>query len=82
MTIFECGGAAIGLSVMHRIVDASTLSTFLNEWAAINREGNDSAFTGPGFNSCSLFPALGLRPFGVGLPWCVKQVRHKEIFIW
>ncbi|KAI3763217.1 hypothetical protein L1987_53670 [Smallanthus sonchifolius] len=62
VTEFECGGVAIGASATHRIVDASTLCTFLNEWAAMNRGENETELTGPGFNSSSLFPAYGVGP--------------------
>ncbi|XP_071686791.1 pelargonidin 3-O-(6-caffeoylglucoside) 5-O-(6-O-malonylglucoside) 4'''-malonyltransferase-like [Rutidosis leptorrhynchoides] len=61
VTKFECGGLALGVSATHKLVDASTLCTFLNHWAAINREENEIEFSGPGFNSSSLFPARGLR---------------------
>lgn len=33
---FECGGMAIGFNVSHKIIDAHTLSTFINSWAAIS----------------------------------------------
>ncbi|PWA97940.1 transferase, Chloramphenicol acetyltransferase-like domain protein [Artemisia annua] len=56
VTMFKCGGVALGASTTHKIADASTLSTFLNEWAAMNREENEIEFSGPGFNSPSLFP--------------------------
>ncbi|XP_071686797.1 pelargonidin 3-O-(6-caffeoylglucoside) 5-O-(6-O-malonylglucoside) 4'''-malonyltransferase-like [Rutidosis leptorrhynchoides] len=61
VTKFECGGVAIGVNATHKIVDASTLCTFLNVWAVINRENNEIEFSGPGFNSSSLFPARGIR---------------------
>ncbi|KAI3509381.1 hypothetical protein L1887_24611 [Cichorium endivia] len=66
VTLFECGGVAIGVSIAHKIADASTLSTFLIEWAARSREENEVALTG--FNSSSLFPARGLPSLGLGLP--------------
>ncbi|GJU21103.1 pelargonidin 3-O-(6-caffeoylglucoside) 5-O-(6-O-malonylglucoside) 4'''-malonyltransferase-like protein [Tanacetum coccineum] len=62
VTIFECGGVAVGVSVAHKIADVSTLCIFLNEWACMNREENEIEFTGPGFNSPSLFPPRGIRP--------------------
>ncbi|XP_050370365.1 stemmadenine O-acetyltransferase-like [Argentina anserina] len=31
---FECGGIAIGFNISHKIIDAFTLSTFLNSWSA------------------------------------------------
>ncbi|XP_048425680.1 BAHD acyltransferase At5g47980-like isoform X2 [Pyrus x bretschneideri] len=32
---FECGGLAIGVNMSHKVADASTLSKFINRWAAI-----------------------------------------------
>ncbi|XP_076906824.1 vinorine synthase-like [Bidens hawaiensis] len=61
LTTFECGGVALDVCATHKVVDASTLCTFLNEWAAMNREENEIKFTGPGFISSSLFPACGVR---------------------
>ncbi|GKA84172.1 transferase, chloramphenicol acetyltransferase-like domain protein [Tanacetum coccineum] len=63
VTMFECGGVAIGVSAAHKIVDASTLCTFLNEWASMNREKNEIEFVGPGFNSSLLFPPRDLPSF-------------------
>ncbi|KAM0035203.1 putative vinorine synthase [Helianthus debilis subsp. tardiflorus] len=62
LTTFECGGVALGVSATHKVVDASTLCTFVNEWAAMNHEENDIKFTTPGFISSSLFPARGVHP--------------------
>ncbi|GKA83556.1 transferase, chloramphenicol acetyltransferase-like domain protein [Tanacetum coccineum] len=41
VTVFECGGVALGINASHKIVDASTLSMFVNEWAAMNRKENE-----------------------------------------
>ncbi|XP_071686793.1 vinorine synthase-like [Rutidosis leptorrhynchoides] len=65
VTKFECGGVAVGVSATHKIVDASTLCTFLNVWAAINREENEFEFSGACFNSSTLLPARGLRPINI-----------------
>ncbi|XP_076936588.1 vinorine synthase-like [Bidens hawaiensis] len=68
ITIFECGGVAIGVNAPHMIVDASTLCTIINEWAATNLEQNELEFlefVGPGFNSSVLFPARGISSFPV-----------------
>ncbi|CAL8150440.1 unnamed protein product [Prunus armeniaca] len=32
---FECGGLAIGVSISHKVADASTFSTFIKSWAQI-----------------------------------------------
>ncbi|KAJ0603666.1 putative transferase [Helianthus annuus] len=62
LTTFECGGVALSVSATHKVVDTSTLCTFVNERASLNREKNDIKFTTPGFISSSLFPACGVRP--------------------
>ncbi|GJU86492.1 retrotransposon protein, putative, ty1-copia subclass [Tanacetum coccineum] len=38
VTMFKCGVVATSVSSMHKVVGASTLCTFLNEWAAMDRE--------------------------------------------
>ncbi|KAD3066330.1 hypothetical protein E3N88_34209 [Mikania micrantha] len=64
VTTFECGGVAIGVKATHKIVDASTLSTVINEWAATNRQENDNdnsnEFSRTSFMSSLLFPPRGL----------------------
>ncbi|BBN69293.1 HXXXD-type acyl-transferase family protein [Prunus dulcis] len=35
VNLFECGGMTIGVSISHKVADASTLSTFIKSWAAI-----------------------------------------------
>ncbi|KAF5798508.1 putative transferase [Helianthus annuus] len=60
VTTYICGGVAIGVNATHKIVDASTLCTFVSEWAVMNREENEIEFKGPGFNSSILFPGRGL----------------------
>ncbi|KAJ0785409.1 putative transferase [Helianthus annuus] len=66
LTTFECGGVALGVCATHTVVDASTLCTFLNEWASINRDENEIKFTTPGFISSS-FAAHGFRPMPLQL---------------
>ncbi|GKD93990.1 transferase, chloramphenicol acetyltransferase-like domain protein [Tanacetum coccineum] len=61
VTMFECGGIAVGVRVAHKIADASTLCTFLNEWACISRDENEIGYVGPSFNSSLLFPPRGAR---------------------
>ncbi|CAH1450545.1 unnamed protein product [Lactuca virosa] len=56
-----CGAIALGVSISHRIADAGTLSTFLNEWAALHREDNEVEFTGAGFSAPSFFPGRGVE---------------------
>ncbi|CAL9026154.1 unnamed protein product, partial [Prunus brigantina] len=35
VNLFECGGLTIGVSISHKVADASTLSTFIKSWATI-----------------------------------------------
>ncbi|XP_071714370.1 pelargonidin 3-O-(6-caffeoylglucoside) 5-O-(6-O-malonylglucoside) 4'''-malonyltransferase-like [Rutidosis leptorrhynchoides] len=64
-TTFECGGVAVGVNASHKIVDASTLCTFLNEWSAMNRKEDTHAtelLDGTTFfNSSTLFPGRGFH---------------------
>ncbi|KAK1437735.1 hypothetical protein QVD17_03533 [Tagetes erecta] len=63
VTMFECGGMTLGVSSPHKIVDASTLCTFISEWATMNRGSeNEIEFTGHAFNSSSLFPGRCFKP--------------------
>ncbi|KAK9069872.1 hypothetical protein SSX86_010268 [Deinandra increscens subsp. villosa] len=84
VTTFECGGVALAISGLHKILDASTLCIFINEWAAISREENSEIeFTGHGFNSSLLFPARGLtslpvQPVTDGM--LSKYTRKKLVF--
>ena len=34
VNIFDCGGIAIGFAVSHKFIDGTTMSAFLNNWAA------------------------------------------------
>ncbi|KAL5788641.1 hypothetical protein ACOSP7_005590 [Xanthoceras sorbifolium] len=58
ISIFNCGGLAIGLRFSHRIIDAFTLSLFTNGWAKACKVGNinDVTMTIPSFVSGILFP--------------------------
>nr|GEU30771.1 transferase, chloramphenicol acetyltransferase-like domain protein [Tanacetum cinerariifolium] len=84
LTVFECGGISVGVSVAHKIADASTICTFLNEWAFMNREENVTEFLGSGFNSSLLFPPRGERPIAPPTHksdvMCGKYTRKKLSF--
>ncbi|PWA46855.1 Chloramphenicol acetyltransferase-like domain-containing protein [Artemisia annua] len=68
VTMFHCGGLALGVSLAHRIGDASTFITFLNQWAALSRRDTDvELFDMGNFTSSSLFPRRGLSPMEPGL---------------
>ncbi|GMH27004.1 hypothetical protein Nepgr_028847 [Nepenthes gracilis] len=38
VSFFACGGFSIGLCISHKIADACTLQTFLNDWATMTRK--------------------------------------------
>ncbi|PQM43090.1 BAHD acyltransferase [Prunus yedoensis var. nudiflora] len=57
-SLFECGGLAIGVSILHKVADASTLSAFIKRWAAIAL-GSASTTDHVEFGvASSLFPPL------------------------
>ena len=41
ITFFDCGGMAIGVSICHKVADISTMSAFLNDWAAMARQSEE-----------------------------------------
>ncbi|KAK0582880.1 hypothetical protein LWI29_030689 [Acer saccharum] len=56
INIFSCGGIAIGLRTLHRIIDAFTSSLFTNGWAKACKVGNINDVIVPNFESGMLFP--------------------------
>ncbi|KAI3971443.1 hypothetical protein MKX01_028365 [Papaver californicum] len=66
--VFEdCGGIEIGLRISHKLVDASSLITFVNDWATVARGiatgEHDQQIKGPSFEWQSLFPPRDLMGF-------------------
>ncbi|KAJ8760363.1 hypothetical protein K2173_012648 [Erythroxylum novogranatense] len=47
LTLFNCGGIAITVSPSHKLVDASSLCTFVQSWTSLNtaREGSSKVVT-------------------------------------
>ncbi|XP_009612504.1 stemmadenine O-acetyltransferase-like [Nicotiana tomentosiformis] len=41
VTMFECGGMAIGMSAFHKVADGATLCTLANAWAITTRDSPD-----------------------------------------
>lgn len=61
VTLFDCGGIVIGLSMLHRIVDATTMTLFLNSWAETSR--GYEKITYPDLTTAShLFPSADSLP--------------------
>ncbi|EFH40094.1 transferase family protein [Arabidopsis lyrata subsp. lyrata] len=63
-TYFQCGGMAIGLCISHKLADATSLSIFLQAWAATARGESDSVAS-PDFVSTKLYPAANEA---IGIP--------------
>ncbi|KAL3537917.1 hypothetical protein ACH5RR_001283 [Cinchona calisaya] len=57
LNYFGCGSIAVGVCTAHKVADASTISTFMNDWAAMARR-ESSDFPSPHFNGASLFPPV------------------------
>jgi shikimate O-hydroxycinnamoyltransferase len=61
VNVFNCGGIAIGVCVLHTIADGITLSAFLKSWAAIARGAIDQQLFCPDFTTAAtLFPPRDL----------------------
>ncbi|KAM4109596.1 hypothetical protein ACJW30_03G131700 [Castanea mollissima] len=61
VTLFSCGGIAVGLGISHKVADGLSFFVFLNTWAAIAR--GDSDIASPLFDSAKLFPPKALTGF-------------------
>ncbi|OVA17576.1 Transferase [Macleaya cordata] len=59
VNMFDCGGMVIGMTALHKIIDAGSLSTFINAWSRAAR-GTSSETLSPSFDSASLFPPMEL----------------------
>ncbi|XP_057779387.1 pelargonidin 3-O-(6-caffeoylglucoside) 5-O-(6-O-malonylglucoside) 4'''-malonyltransferase-like [Salvia miltiorrhiza] len=58
ITRFSCGGAAIAISVSHRIFDASSIVTFVNAWTDANNPDDAKRVITPSFHLPSLLPSV------------------------
>ncbi|KAI3895243.1 hypothetical protein MKX03_020592 [Papaver bracteatum] len=63
----DCGGIVIGLRISHKLADAASLTTFVNDWATVARGivtgDRDQQIKGPSFEWQSLFPPRDLMGF-------------------
>lgn len=62
VNIFDCGGIGIGVCFSHIIMDAISIVTFMNSWAAVGRGDRCNAVL-PSFNLASLFPPKDISNF-------------------
>ncbi|KAL9242739.1 hypothetical protein vseg_016709 [Gypsophila vaccaria] len=59
VNFFTCGGVAIGCYTIHKLIDATSLSIFLNYWAALASERPDEDLVEPDFDTIiRVFPPL------------------------
>ncbi|XP_021723702.1 vinorine synthase-like [Chenopodium quinoa] len=57
VTVFGCGGLAVGSQYLHKIFDGASWGNFLNTWAAVANQGVDQKIVKPDFaTAISLFP--------------------------
>lgn len=67
--IFKCGGIAISLCLLHKLIDGATFSCFLKSWATTNRallslDSSPNNMVRYDYKSfSSLFPQTNLLPF-------------------
>ncbi|KAJ9176247.1 hypothetical protein P3X46_011582 [Hevea brasiliensis] len=61
-TYFACGGLALGVCTSHKIVDASSVCTFMKGWAA-TAIGSGQEAELPLFNAAATFPPQNYLPF-------------------
>nr|XP_043614134.1 stemmadenine O-acetyltransferase-like [Erigeron canadensis] len=80
VTLFKCGGIAIGACSSHKIGDAANFFTFIREWA--NASLTDNPILIPEFSISSLFPRIGSLNFNTGfeIPVNQKLVRKRFVF--
>ena len=62
LSVFDCGGFAIGVSISHRIADALSYFIFVNNWAAIAKNCSN-IFVGPDFSAASVFPPRNVEGY-------------------
>nr|XP_043637696.1 pelargonidin 3-O-(6-caffeoylglucoside) 5-O-(6-O-malonylglucoside) 4'''-malonyltransferase-like [Erigeron canadensis] len=86
VTMFECGSIAIGVCATHMLFDASTLCTFIHEWAVMNRREistkTDQLITGGAAglsSSCVLYPARGLSPIPIMSGDVLSKYTRKKV---
>ncbi|THG22536.1 acetyl-CoA-benzylalcohol acetyltransferase-like [Camellia sinensis] len=65
INMFQCGGIALGIRILHSMGDGVSLLTFLQEWADTTRKPLNQPIYYPSFELASLFPGrvlVGLKP--------------------
>ncbi|PWA62159.1 Chloramphenicol acetyltransferase-like domain-containing protein [Artemisia annua] len=80
VSLFKCGGIAIGACSSHKIGDASNFFMFIREWANISLTDNNVLI--PEFTISSLFPRIGFLNIntGIDIPLNNKLIRKRFVF--
>ncbi|KAL3844068.1 hypothetical protein ACJIZ3_001471 [Penstemon smallii] len=83
VTVFGCGGIAIGLYTSHKIIDGYSHATFLKAWAAAARGCSENNIQ-PSFISPSIFPSIPTLPADATMlffpPFSRKNKRARFVF--
>ncbi|KAL3510448.1 hypothetical protein ACH5RR_029849 [Cinchona calisaya] len=77
ISIFDCGGIAIGVSFAHKVVDGISILTFMKAWAATACESSERIH--PSFISPSIFPPLPHLPKELSQLSYVKIDNHNYV---
>ncbi|OVA13187.1 Transferase [Macleaya cordata] len=79
VNVFNCGGIVIGLSLSHKIADASSFFVFIKDWAATARGDTKKIKGGPRFDVLpSLFPQRDLMGY-MPQSMIMNTMREEEI---
>lgn len=81
INFFDCGGIALGVCLSHKVVDGSSLSSFLNYWAHIARGdhcGNLNLIC-PRFDLAKLFPPVE-NQISYSTTNCSSSVARRFVF--
>ncbi|CAK7325400.1 unnamed protein product [Dovyalis caffra] len=54
VSIFACGGIALGWGVLHKLVDGGTMKAFISTWTSVSR-GDHTEVIQPDFTEASIF---------------------------
>ncbi|KAI3504557.1 hypothetical protein L1887_26124 [Cichorium endivia] len=83
VSLFDCGGIAVGVCMSHRIADACSFSSFVSHWFALAK-GPETPLTGPVLDSAVLFPPMDSYEFNRTGPTAVdpfkKLVTKRFVF--
>ncbi|CAL5374848.1 unnamed protein product [Camellia sinensis] len=64
VTVFKCGGMAIGMCFSHKIADGLSTSTFANSWASAARAGHSNMVC-PRLDSATYFPPRDMSCYNI-----------------